>query len=285
MVNEIKYYLCLDAVMELEAKPFGISDRIDELISNLAEMEKAKFQEAQEVELSRVNFVTPLSILPLAVYANDNGLAINCTDRVNYNPCSYLGTIGFQFGVTEFSKTDKRYLPITKLSTKEDNELLGQYEERILSQTNLERVVLKHLTSELVNNVNEHAQVDQYWLLAQYYQQPRPIIEIVLADCGIGYKNSYKGTNFEVTNDTDAIINALEGRSSKTELNGRGFGIPSLVKIFVNTLGGKLIIMSGKSLIYYKPDEKRELKLKSYWQGALVGINFSPKAINIYNCL
>jgi hypothetical protein len=271
--------------MELQAKPFGISDRIDELNNNLAEMEEAKFHGAQEVELSRVNFVTPLSILPLAVYANNNDLTIKCTDHVNYDPCSYLDTIGFQFGVTEFTKIDKRYLPITKLSTKEDNALLSQYEEKILAQTHVERVVLKHLTSELVNNVNEHAQVDQYWLLAQYYKGSRPIVEIVLADCGIGYKNSYMGTSFEVTNDTDAIINALEGRSSKTELNGRGFGIPSLVKIFVNELGGKLIIMSGNSLVYYKPEEKKELKLKSYWQGALIGINFGPKAINIYKCL
>ena len=109
-----------------------------------------------------------------------------------------------------------------------------------------------------VNNVREHAQINQYWLLAQYYKTTHATVEIVLADCGIGYKNSYEATKFEARDDKSAIINALEGRSSKAELNGRGFGIPSIVKIFVGALGGKLVIMSGKSLIYYKKEEKRD---------------------------
>ena len=268
--------------MKLQAKPFGISDRLDDLVNNLSEMHNALQNGENEVDLSSVKFVTPLAILPLAVYANNNGIKINCTEDPYVDACSYLDTIGFQNGVTEFQKIDKRYLPITKLSTSERSKLLGEYEERMLSQMGIQTVVLKHLTSELVNNVREHAQINQYWLLAQYYKTTHATVEIVLADCGIGYKNSYEATKFEARDDKSAIINALEGRSSKAELNGRGFGIPSIVKIFVGALGGKLVIMSGKSLIYYKKEERKEIKLKSYWQGALVGINFSPKQIDFY---
>jgi hypothetical protein len=271
--------------MKLQAKPFGISDRLDELVSNLSEMQKVSENGECEVNLSKVNFVTPLAILPLAVYANNNGIRINCIEDPYTDACSYLDTIAFQQGVTEFRKEDKRYLPITKLLTNEGSKLLGEYEERMLSQMGIQKEVLKHLTSELVNNVREHAQVNQYWLLAQTYKTTHQTVEIVLADCGIGYKNSYEATKFEAKDDKSAIINALEGRSSKTELNGRGFGIPSIVKIFVGALGGKLVIMSGKSLVYYKQGERKELNLNSYWQGALVGINFSPKPINLYGCL
>jgi hypothetical protein len=268
--------------MKLEAKPFGISDRLDEMINNLSEMQDVLDDGEDEVELSTVNFVTPLSILPLVVYANNNHIVINCTEDPYCDACSYLRTIGFQFGVTEFLKEDKRYLPITCLSTMEGSTLLGEYEDRMLSQTSVEQVVLQHLTSELVNNVQEHAKIDHYWLLAQTYRTNRPIVEIVLADCGIGYKKSYETTKFETKDDKSAIINALEGRSSKSELDGRGFGIPSILNIFVGGLKGKLIIMSGDSMIYYKQGKRNELKLDSYWQGSLVGINFTPKPIDFY---
>ena len=268
--------------MELQAKPFGISERLNELVNNLSEMQRTLQKGKKEIELSNVSFVTPLSILPLAVYANNNNMTINCTEDPYRDACSYLNTICFQQGVTEFQKEDKRYLPITRLSTAEGCKLLGEYEDRMLSQTGIEKVVLKHLTSELVNNVREHALVNQYWLLAQTYKTTHLIVEIVLADCGIGYKDSYKDTRFEVEDDASAIINALEGRSSKTELSGRGFGIPSIVRIFAGALSGKLIIMSGESMIYYKDGKRKELQLESYWQGALVGINFTPKPIDIY---
>src|SRR5450756_2443359 len=96
--------------------------------------------------------------------------------------------------------------------------------------------------------------------------------EIVLADCGIGYKNSYEGTEFEVETDRDAIINAMEGKSSKSakaKMKERGKGIPSIANLFVNGYGGKLIIISGESIMYYKSNERKELKLKSKWQGSL----------------
>lgn len=275
--------------MELQAKPFGISDRIDELVRNLSEMKKAWLKDETEVELSRVNFVTPLAILPIAVYANHHDLKINCTEDANSDPCRYLDTIGFQYGVTELPKGEKRYLPITKLPPVEDNNVLGEYENRILSQVTTEKAnwyknSVKYLTSELVNNVNEHAQIDHYWILAQYYQfSQNKTCEIVIADNGIGYKNSYEGTEFEVETDAEAITNALEGKSSKSaeaKSKERGKGIPSIANIFLKGYGGKLVIMSGKSIIYYKKEDKKELDTKCNWDGSLVCINFNVKDVN-----
>lgn len=60
--------------MKLQAIPFGVSERLNELVNNLAEMQEAKEKNANMIDLSSVKFVTPLSILPLAVYANNNGL-------------------------------------------------------------------------------------------------------------------------------------------------------------------------------------------------------------------
>ncbi len=278
--------------MKLLANNFGISGRITELISNLKELESAKVLGISKVILSRAKFITPLSILPLVVYANQNKIEIDCTEKDN-NVCSYLSTIGFPKGMTNLSPQTKHYLPITKMPPIEENTVLNEYEDRILAQSSMGEdtsfiTSLKYLTSELVNNVNEHAQIGHYWLLAQYYERPNKTCEIVIADCGIGYKKSYKGTEFEVKTDKKAIENALEGKSSKSakaKSKERGKGLPSIANMFVNGYGGKLIIISGKSMIYYKPKEKRVIGLKSYWRGSLIGINFNLKSIDVYKFL
>lgn len=267
----------------------GIFNRIMELVDNLEELETAVHEHQKCVELCNVDFVTPLSLLPLVTFACQNNLLIDCSEE-NYNVLSYLNTIGFPNGITDFTKTGKRYLPITRLPPIEDNTVLGEYEDRILSQASKEewnnsfKQSLKHLTSELVNNVNEHAKIGHYWLFAQYWEN-KNTCEIVLADCGIGYRKSYVGTEFEVNNDFDAIVNALEGKSSKRYPQERGYGIPTIRNMFVNGYGGKLVIISGDSGIYYRHDKRREFKLKSYWQGSLVGINFNIKTINPYDYL
>jgi len=265
---------------------YGIFNRIEELIDNLEELENAVLSGDKYVELQEVNFITPLSILPLAIYSCQNNIFINCTE-ISYSINNYLETICFPQGLTELPTQQKRYLPITRLPPVEENAVLGRYEDSILSQTaecdciTSFRNSLKHLTSELVNNVNEHAKIDHYWLLAQYYKNNNTC-EIVLADCGIGYRESYVNTEFEVDNDTDAIINALEGKSSKKKPKERGYGIPTIENLFVNGYGGKLVIISGNSGIYYKKDERTKFDLKSYWQGSLVGINFNLKTVDFY---
>lgn len=266
---------------------FGIADRITELKKNLLEMEKVRLDGESEVELSTVEFVTPLAILPLAVYANHHGLTVNCIEDPNSDACNYLDTIRFQHGVTNLLSSEKSYLPIAKLPPVEDNNVLGEYEERILSRANAQKESVKWLTSELVSNVKEHAEIDHYWILAQYYPDKKTC-EIAIADNGIGYKKSYEGTEFEAETDAEAIQNALEGRSSKSakaKLKERRAGIPSIAKIFLKGYGGKLIIMSGKSIMYYKQDMREKIELDSCWGGSVVCINFNVKVVNIYNYL
>ena len=277
--------------MELQGS-FSISDRVNELAENIFEMEQARINGESEVELSTVKFATPLAILPLAVYANHYGLTINCTEDPNSDACSYLDTIGFHGGVTNLPSNIKNYLPITKLYTFEGDNVLGAYEEEILSQgiqSSTYKDTIKFLTSELVANVKEHAKTNRYWILAQYYQSSHTnTCEIVIADNGIGYMRSYQGTEYEVKTDGEAIQNAFEGRSSKSarnkfdesELTERGEGIPTIGRIFIKGYGGKLIIMSGNSIMYYGRNKSKEIGL-DYWLGSVVCINFNLKAMDI----
>jgi hypothetical protein len=282
--------LAIDIFVRIEATWNEFSDRINELINNLSELEDTICDCSFSAELSKISFVTPLSLLPLVVYAYDNNIEINYTEKKKRdNIINYLNIIGFPKGVSNLNNTNRSYLPITYFPPVGENTGLYEYEERMLSQVNMHQRFasfkqnLKFLTHELVNNVNEHSKADKYWLLAQYYKSGQNSCEIVIADCGIGYKKSYMGTNYEVDTDAKAIINALEGKSSKI-WNERGRGIPSIANLFVNGFGGNLIIMSGQSIILYTPNKDRvEIPLKSYWNGSLVCLNFNLKDVNLYS--
>lgn len=286
--------------MELRANAYGISERIDELITNLRELENAWEDGTTTVNIDRADFVTPLSLLPLVVYANNTGITITCSET-NEDIIGYMNVIGFPDGTSHPASNGKyystrNYLPLMRLPNTE-NTILTDYEGNIISQASAIQDVtglnysLSHLTGELQTNVNEHSRADHYWMLAQYYQSMRKnTCEIVIADCGIGYKQSYHGTPYEVGNDRDAILNVLNGRSSKVsrarypemgDFAERGSGVRSIVNLFRNGYGGKVIFMSGDTIVYGKPGESLKIiPLKSYWHGSLTAINFNLKPMS-----
>jgi len=263
------------------------SRRLLELIGNLRELNNARRSQTC-VELAEAQWISPISVLPIAVYANHNRIGINCLEE-DRSINSYLGTIYFPYGTDELSELEKSYLPITTLSCSDKNDcVLNEYEARILNNLpEKERQPfinsLKLLTSELVANIREHAKVDDYWILAQYWDRTRTC-EIAMCDTGIGYKESYQGTSFEVEQHIDALRNALQGKSSK-DPEERGAGIPTIVRMFVQGYGGEVMIMSGDSLLYVRQRQSTPYRFDLEWQGSFVGIRFKLKAINFYEYL
>jgi hypothetical protein len=176
-------------------------------------------------------------------------------------------------------------LPLTKLNFLNDDDLLGRYEDQIISkvdsslQSNF-RNNLKYMTSELVTNVREHAKVDDYWLLAQHWPKT-DTCEIAIADTGVGYLNSYKGTSYEVSTHHEAIQNALEGNSSKNWIE-RGVGVPSTVRIFTEGYDGTVLVITGDAIRVIQGGKSERYRLNSYWPGTLIGIRFKLKNVNIY---
>jgi CRISPR/Cas system CMR-associated protein Cmr5 small subunit len=273
---------------------FSISNRLDELVENVSELEAAWLNGQSKAELYTERLATPLAILPIAVYANRFELSVPFAEGSNNDVCDYLNTIGFPKGVTFFQSSKTSYLPIRNLSVIREDKILEEYEERIFSQAGLLhasglRSSLAFFTSELVDNVEQHAGIKNYWVLAQYYgKASNRLCEIVIADNGGGYKKSYENTIFEVETDAEAIRNAFEGKSSKSarmQLEERGAGIPDIATTLFDGLNGKLVIMSGKSIQYYKRHTKqatKEIELPFEWQGSMVCINFHPQDVDLY---
>jgi hypothetical protein len=265
-------------------KEYNTSKRLSELINNLKDLHATVVDGKNSCELCPVGWVTPISILPLAVYANNHNILINCTEE-DFDIQTYLTAISFHRGTSELDSS-KNFLPITKLSfNNKDNSVLSTYEDLILNklpEVNREPSTnsLKLLTSELVSNVREHAKVNDYWILAQYWYGVNTC-EIAMCDTGIGYRESYHGTPYEVKTHLDAIRNALEGKSSKSPVHERGTGIPTIVRMFVEGYGGEVVVLSGDSLLYIHKNESIPYQVGSEWEGSFVGIRFKLKSKDI----
>ena len=252
-------------------------------------MNRAKRAGRNAVDLHEVEWIYPISFLPMVVYANHNNISINCYEE-NYSIdiCNYLNSICFPEGTTKLSGVHKNYLPITRLACTTGNDILTKYEDRMIEKVDRENrnpflYSLKYLTSELESNVREHARVKDYWIFSQYWSASRTC-EIAICDTGIGYRASYVGTPFEVPRHIDAIINALAGKSSKSPQE-RGAGIPSIVNMFIEGYKGEMIMMSGDALLYLHQGEDMGYRLGLSWEGSFVGLRFVLKGINIYDYL
>jgi hypothetical protein len=268
----------------MEIRQFDILPRLAEMQSNLGVIRRYSRAGKKNVELKIQKWVTPMGLLPLTIYAEQQNMRIT-TGRNTESVKSYLRLIRFPEGTRNMDWfKGKSYLPLSKLSIARDDDVLTKYEKLILDGIkNMEirdsfRNSLKYLTSELVTNTKEHAFVDEYWIQAQYWPTTQTC-EIAIADTGVGYLESYKGTQYEVSTHEDAIRNAVEGNSSKNDTE-RGAGIPSIIKIFCEGYGGSIVIMSGDSLLYVCGDGQSFYKLDIPWQGAFIGIHFKLGIIN-----
>jgi hypothetical protein len=113
-------------------REYSTSKRLLELISNLKELHQTAVDGKNISEMCPVRWVTPISILPLAVYANNHAIAINCTEE-NSGIQTYLAAISFQQGTAKL-ESSKNFLPITKLLCNDKENVLSTYEDLILSK-------------------------------------------------------------------------------------------------------------------------------------------------------
>jgi len=252
--------------------------------SNLGILKHSKDAGKQSVELKVQKWATPMGLLPIAVYANYLKLSVPY-GRNSMSVRTYLDKIRFPKGTTSLNwARSSSYLPLTRLSPESDDDSLTKYEELILKGVKKREIrdsfrnALKYLTSELVTNIREHARTDSYWILAQYWEKTETC-QIAIADTGIGYLESYRGTPYEVANYKEAITNAINGNSSKNDVE-RGAGIPGMVKIFCEGYGGDIVIMSGDALLYLNRESNDFYDLEVPWVGTFIGLQFKLSLIN-----
>ena len=113
--------------------------------------------------------------------------------------------------------------------------------------------------------------------------------EFSFLDDGITIPNSLKKVNYPIKNDSDALLKAINGLSSKKELGyvERGTGLNNTTNIVTSGSDGELLIVSGCALIHITKDNiiAREIP-NDCIDGTLVSLRMKlNKKIDIYKYL
>ena len=255
----------------------------DSLIAQLESLYKTfintQHRENLNFDLSLLNWVCPLLILPVSAYINST--RSNC--EINYSPIkSYLEKMSFPNGVNSISSFQrqiqkyKTFIPISVLKKEEKvsrERLESILEEKIyktLGNVSGARSAVWYPMSELITNIFEHSKEDSGFIFVQFYPQKR-YLDICIVDCGRGFAKTYEEEKKLKFSDEDAILEVIKGNSVKKDIS-RGYGVRTSKDVVRKALkGGGFIMISGScALISVGKKEKLVSLPNFYWQGVII---------------
>lgn len=205
--------------------------------------ERSKSTGRIELEM---DFVFPTTLLPLGVLIARTGQVLHASKP------AVQGYVDF-ITAADSPVLGSTYLPLVRLPR--DPRAYTSVIRRLEDLSRRTRLfsgnpnAYPYLLSELTDNIYEHASASRAYVMAQYYPK-KGLIEASFMDDGVSIPKSLErgtGVRYPVDNQSEAILDALEGRSAKPG-GQRGFGLRSSVRI-VNALGGEALIVSGRGAV------------------------------------
>ncbi len=234
------------------------------------------------IDLSPYNWFYPTSMLPLCNLLKNRGsmIVISPHERVS----NYISII---MGTSYGSST---YIPITYLP-KEQNEVSGVINQ--LQKWHNNGIyyggmnAFSFLIGELIDNIYQHSDFTNASVMAQRYEG-KGFTEISIFDDGISIPACFENHGLYSTHDATAIRKAVNGLSTKDQM--RGFGLNTSVNLYVNGVGGSLLLVSRNGALYMGGDEYNEgnlynLPSKYGLGGTLITfrIPYPAQEVNIYD--
>jgi hypothetical protein len=242
-------------------------------------------------DLSRINWLFPLLILPVAAYIQDTDSDFICPGNPDVR--SYLETVRFPSGVESVSEMqkEKSYVPLIVLRKsrfQEREHLRDCFAEmvyRVLEPTVDVRNAVYYPITELVENIFEHSLAEKGYLFAQHYPK-KGFVDLCIADRGRGIAASYKKEKGLDFSDREALIESLKGLSVKQE-KGRGYGIRTSRRVICEGLGGELVMISGKAALCASRREILYDLSPFCWKGVIVAYRIPKpdRPVDIYQFL
>ncbi len=239
-----------------------------------------KNKEDLEFDLSLLDWIYPLLILPLSAYINNthSTYKINSSNRIK----TYLETINFPNGIDSISsfqrkiQKHKSYIPISVLRREEGAKrerleaLFSEKVYEILGNISGAQNAVCYPIAELVTNIFEHSKKDVGFIFGQFYPT-KNYLDICIVDCGRGFAGAYKEEKNLKLSDIEAISEVMKGNSVKPEKE-RGYGIWTSKKIICDVLnGGEFIMISGSAGLVSGNKKERLVSFPNfYWQGVII---------------
>jgi anti-sigma regulatory factor (Ser/Thr protein kinase) len=274
------------------------------LLEALEQIGEVQPEDELFIDLHRLSFVHPFLILPVCSFIS-KFKQNNVTLGIRYGAAtrSYLETVLFPEGFNAMNTSDwnrqlfnfqnKTYLPICQIpvargTTEIREQLLTTFENILLHQLKLTGQmvsVVKYLISEAMDNIVDHANVSNGWIMVQNYPT-KGFLDICILDTGLGLLGSYKA--FDVTGintDIAALEQAINGNSTKQITETRGYGIDTSRRMLVDGLKGKYFLFSGSAFYIYTNELEQitPLSRNIKWTGTMLALrvpNSAPVGFN-----
>lgn len=238
------------------------------------------------IDLSSIKFSQPIITLPLAALISEEKLEFK--KPANGNCFGYLKYFNFPNGLTKFEKISSGYIPIYKFSAaKKDQRSLIDKSEIIenLIKICTEKIgspkgainALELAVDEIIDNIEEHSEAQYGWINAQYYPT-KEYLDMCILDRGITILGNYKKHGISISDDSEALKNALEGLSTRPETI-RGSGFRTFTNMIRGGFGGEMVVISGRAIAYANKQDLPLVKnLSLDWQGTIIAIRIPRRS-------
>lgn len=230
------------------------------------------------INIDSCSFLTPTIILPLVsfIYNYDKAIKDHKNPKVN----DYLHKV---LGIKKHTDTTFpfRWLDETTDNSEElTKEILG-----IIDPSPEMEQSLKYIFHEIITNVYDHSIFDNGFVIGQYWPKLNAT-DYCFMDNGISIPGSFRKAGIPFKNDCDAIIQAINGMSTKDkdEFIGRGTGLNTVVNIVTQGAKGIVLIASGNGVVELTKNNVIARRIPDdYIKGTLVSLRVtSNKNIDIY---
>ena len=239
------------------------------------------YKVSSTIDLSKYTWFYPTSLLPLCnLIKNNECMCISPHAKIS----NYIDTVM----ETTYSP-NKSYFPIIFLpaDSTDGGRLLDRlniwYDKgKLCGGTN----AFNYLIGEFVDNIYQHSNFINGCVLAQKYET-KGFLEISFFDDGISIPGCFERNDIEFSSDSEAIYKATNGCTTKKDIE-RGFGMKTSINLYVNGVGGELLIVSRDGALYKKYDDDvaklYNISSTNGLNGTLISVRipYPAKEVNIY---
>lgn len=247
------------------------------LLNNYNEYEQIiKDPNLDVLDLSKVNFITPTLLLPSLHFARENSMKIH----VNNLTSDYVKRV---LGIINGFSTTIPFRNLPKERADKNNDLIMEI-LNLLDKNYGGSRTLKHLLTEMINNVIDHSKADKAYTYAQKYPFAGAI-DISFFDNGISIPKSFEEADLKFKDDCDAISKAINGISSKEKIDDdpRGYGLNTTVQLTIKGNNGSILIASRGGLCHIDANGKKLKRLEKEMDGTLISIRIHKHEVqNFY---
>jgi anti-sigma regulatory factor (Ser/Thr protein kinase) len=228
------------------------------------------------LDFTNCNFIYPdYALLFLCTVKSIEETGIIIKGRIIYTNSSlinYLSRMNFFKNLSvnipeKFKRLESiNFVEIQNYTVENQLDVLKSIMRVIIANSSINKNVatsLDYCLNEVLDNVLNHSQVKNGWVVAQYFEKINQI-RIIVGDIGIGIHNSLKDTYSY--NEDQSIIHCID--NGVTNGLGQGHGLFA-TSTFAKLNKGFLSIISGNKKLDVN-ENSISLKDISYWQGTCI---------------